>query len=131
MFGKFGGLGGPGGPGGLSGGGVCPGSGTGGRSCELCVVCLGGGSTVLSPAEVVCTGGNVFGLVVPGGCAISGPSDGKGRMASGQAEVSVAGGKTSDSGRKLSCPGSQQGPKSCWQPFSTTHSLLLVPLIED
>jgi len=62
------------------------------------------------PSVEVCMGSGVLGSVVSGGCATSGPSDGPGRRAIGQAEVSVAGAKTSDNGRKLDCPGSQQAP---------------------
>lgn len=95
-FGGTGNLGGP--PGGPPGGGVGRGIGIGiGKVCPEDVVCSGGGST--EP-------------VVSGGCAISGPSDGPGRRAIGQADVSEAGAKTSDNGRKLDSPGSQQGPKS-------------------
>ena len=86
----FGGFGGP------PGRGVGTGIGTG-TVCPSVDVCPGGGSTE---------------SVVSGGCAISGPSDGPGSSAIGQAEVSVAGAKTSDNGRKLFSPGSQQGPKS-------------------
>lgn len=72
----------------------------------------------------------MFRSVVPGGCAISGPSDGPGSSAIGHAEVSVAGAKTSNNGRKPFSPGSQQGPKSRLQPLSTAHSLLLSPLVK-
>jgi len=97
-FGGLGSLGRPGGPGGPPGGGVWIGTGIGiGKVC---------------PSDDVCPGGGSCEPVISGGCAMSGPSDGPGSSAIGQAEVSVAGAKTSDNGRKPSSPGSQQGPKS-------------------
>jgi hypothetical protein len=115
-FGGTGSLGGLG-PGGPPGGGVGRGIGIGiGKVC---------------PDDVVCPGGGETESVVSGGCAISGPSDGPGSSAIGQAEVSVAGAKTSDKGRKLDSPGSQQGPKSRLQPLAITHSLLPVPLVSS
>jgi hypothetical protein len=82
---------------------------------------------MISPDDEVYPGGGA-GSVVSGGCAISGPSDGPGSRAMGQAEVSVAEGKTSDNGRRLDSPGSQQAPKLPLQRLAITHSLLLVPL---
>ena len=111
-FGGTGNLGGPP-PGGPPGGGVGRGTGIGiGMICPDEVVCVVNVITEPWPSVVVCKGSGVFGSVVPGGCAISGPSDGPGSSAIGHAEVFVAGAKTSDNGRKLCSPGSQQGPKS-------------------
>jgi hypothetical protein len=113
------GLGGPGGLAGPGPGGPPPGGlvgrGTGigiGIICPDDVVDAVNVTNEPRPSVVVCMGSGVLGSVVSGGCAISGPSDGPGRRAIGQAEVSVAGAKTSDNGRKLDAPGSQQAPKS-------------------
>lgn len=111
-FGGTGNLGGPG-PGGPPGGGVGRGIGIGiGMTCPDDVVCVVSVIREPRPSVEVCKGSGVVGPVISGGCAISGPSDGPGSSAIGQAEVSVADAKTSDNGRKLSSPGSQQGPKS-------------------
>jgi hypothetical protein len=108
----------------------------------------GGGGTTIPPGGRITPGGSIAAAIVldeladtvadtgsvdsGGNPAIIGPSMGSvGRIDSGQAEVSVAGGKTSDNGRKLSSPGSQQGPKSLWHPLFFSHSLLLVPLFES
>lgn len=111
-FGRTGNEGGPP-PGGPPGGGVGRGTGIGiGIICPDEVVCVVNVITEPWPSVVVYKGSGVFGSVAPGGCAISGPSDGPGSSAIGHAEVSVAGAKTSDNGRKLCSPGNQQGPKS-------------------
>jgi hypothetical protein len=110
MFGKGGGIIPP-------GGGITP----GGRIAAAVVLDVLG-DTVADTGSVV-SGGNP---------AIIGPSMGSvGRIDSGQAEVSVAGGKTCDNGRKLSFPGSQQGPKSLWHPLFFAHSFSLDPLFES
>ena len=81
-------------------------------TCPDDVVCVVSVIREPWPSVEVCKGSGVVASVISGGCAISGPSDGPGSNAIGQAEVSVADAKTSDNGRKLSSPGSQQGPKS-------------------
>lgn len=117
-------------PGGPPGGVVGSGTGIGiGIICPDDVVCAVG--RISEPSVEVCMGSGVLGSVVSGGWAISGPSDGPGSSAIGQAEVSVADAKTSDNGRKLCSPGSQQAPKSWLQPLSIAHSLLPVPLFQN
>jgi len=95
----------------------------GGHKIQRCGIMIGGGMIATAPVvlDEVETGNTVPDSVVVGvpdssGSipVITGPSMGRvGRIAIGQAELSVAGGNTSDNGRKLSSPSSQQGPKSC------------------